>query len=176
MIQTALDLFDQEKPLEALKLAERACELAGAACRPGEKTGGIGSNSDHGRLLIARICLNLGRFEQVERECRSVIRRSPSSADAHYLLGVAHQKLGNLERCLEYLQKAVYLDSDHSLAHFALAELHAAAGEHKKAARAYKNTLRALEQESEEKLAGGSMTITKRALAQLCTRKLGRSS
>jgi chemotaxis protein methyltransferase CheR len=158
MIKTALRLFEEEKPLEALNLAQQACALT--------------PDTTEGRLLIARVCLNLGRFDDVEKECRKVIKQSPSSSDAHYLLGVAYQKMGKRKSSVENLQKAVYLNSDHSLAHFALAELYSASGERKRAERAYKNTLRALEREPEGLLAGGSMTVTKRALAQLCSGKL----
>ena len=83
--------------------------------------------------------------------------------------------MGRHKLAMESLQKSIYLDTGHSLAHFALAELHTAQGEHKKAARAYKNTLKALEHESDERLKSGSTTITKRTLAQLCEKKLNDS-
>ena len=158
LVETALELFDQEKPLEALTLAQRACEL-----KP---------NLETGRLLIARISLNSAQFGEAEKECRRILKESPSSSEAHYLLGVAYQKMGKQKLARESLQKSIYLDTDHPLAHFALAESHATAGEHEKAARAYRNTLKALEVASEERVKSGSTTITKRTLAQLCAKKL----
>lgn len=110
------------------------------------------------RLKRAEILTNRSCFEQAVGECEAALDQEPFLAEAHFILGICWINLGKRDRAVEQLKKTVFIDRDHALAYFYLANLYLEIGDQGKAANEYHRTLRALERSPEgdwQAFAGG---------------------
>jgi len=112
--------------------AADAVEEAVAAWRAGRTEEALGrlealaeADSDDGRapLLAARIHLDRLELDQAERWASVACQRTPLSAPAHHLRGLALQEAGRLDDALAALRRSVFLDPGSVLAQVALADL-----------------------------------------------------
>lgn len=69
-------------------------------------------------VLLAR----LGRYDEAEREVRSVVRAEPANAEAHFRLGVVISKRGLWRDAIPHLRRAVELDPARAEGHYYLGE------------------------------------------------------
>jgi tetratricopeptide (TPR) repeat protein len=67
-------------------------------------------NNTEARLLLARVLIEQGNYAQAAAEMTKAREKSPDSAGALYLLGVALEKDGKLEEALEVYRRAHVLD------------------------------------------------------------------
>jgi chemotaxis protein methyltransferase CheR len=96
-------------------------------------------------LLLARTYANQGRLAEALHWCLKVIAADRLSAGHHYLLAMIRQEMGDLADAAASLHRALFLDPQFVLAHFALANLARIEGKRPEARKHYRNTLRLLE-------------------------------
>jgi tetratricopeptide (TPR) repeat protein len=65
------------------------------------------------RIVLARALIERGQYTMACDELRQVMRGTPDSVEALYLLGVAYEKDGRLEDALRCYRDAYELDRDH---------------------------------------------------------------
>jgi chemotaxis protein methyltransferase CheR len=94
--------------------------------------------------LLARSLANEGRLTDARTWGERWIAADKLNARAHYLHATVLQELGERELARGSLQRAVYLQPDFSLAHFALGNLARAGGFASQATRHFRNALRLL--------------------------------
>jgi chemotaxis protein methyltransferase CheR len=165
----ARELFQQAKKELASKNYQAAENLARQACLAEPQFHEV-------HTLLANIFFSMNRLDEAERECLQAVGINSLSAEPHYLLGHIQRKKKHLLKAMENLKKAIYLNSNYSLAHYTLAEVHKERGQSAEAVKAYRNTLKALEMESEEEVRASSGGFTKRVLAQVCMKNIKKIS
>jgi chemotaxis protein methyltransferase CheR len=165
----ARELFQQAKLELACKNYQKAAELARQASLAEPQFHEV-------HTLLAHIFFSMNRLDDAERECLQAVDLNSLSAEPHYLLGHIQRKKKHLLKAVENLRKAIYLNSNYSLAHYTLAELHKERGQVAEAVKAYRNTLKALEMESEDEVRASSGGFTKRVLAQVCMKNIKKIS
>ncbi|KAF0815334.1 Chemotaxis protein methyltransferase [Andreprevotia sp. IGB-42] len=85
----------------------------------------LGSGVDDTRslLLLAHIHANLGELHQASRCCERAIASDRLNPGCQYLLSAVQEELGQTDEAMAALRRAIYLDPDFVLAHFALGNL-----------------------------------------------------
>ena len=87
------------------KLGQRIVFLSSPTSKTQEPT------EDSVQILLE--LFNQGQFQKALEQARQLLKNKPSSATIHHLIGVANQKLGNLEDAVEAYCKAISLQPDH---------------------------------------------------------------
>jgi chemotaxis protein methyltransferase CheR len=164
-LKDAHQLYEKAKEDFIKKDYEAAKELAKNALE-------IEPGFQEAHILLANILVNQGRFQEAEQECHKAININFLSAEPRYLLGLIYKKKAQYKEALDALTKAIYLNTNYSLAYFTIADLYREKGQAEEATKAYKNTLKALEQESEEHFRESSGGLTKKVFAQVCVRNM----
>jgi chemotaxis protein methyltransferase CheR len=90
---------------------------------------------------VARDCANQGRLDEAIEWCHRAIATDKLNPAHHYLLATIQQELGLGEAAAQSLARALYLDPDFVLAHFALGNLRRAQGRRREARRHFDNAL-----------------------------------
>lgn len=112
--------------------------LGGAACAAPTATVAptpTVSQSVQSRLDAARAALNAGRFEEALQEAQAAVAADPANADAHYLLGNAHNQLAGIAadeasrrdhfaKAVDAYLTAIKLNPNHDAAHTNLATVY----------------------------------------------------
>jgi hypothetical protein len=95
-LNTAIMLKDDlpESYIELARIFERSDNLAGARDKLDEAAGLFPRNSDV-RFEQGRITFNQGNLEEAQRIFENVIRLVPNHANAHYSMGLIHQRNGD---------------------------------------------------------------------------------
>lgn len=65
------------------------------------------SQSDAAKVLRSRLLIGEGKFGEASSDLRPVVTAQPNHPTAHYFLGLAEYRLGNLQQARAALQKAV---------------------------------------------------------------------
>lgn len=91
-----------------------------------------GRSEEESTLLIASYG-NVGEVDAAEKECRVCIGKDTLVPQFHYLLGSILLEKDQQEEAITELKRALFLDADHVMAHFALGSLLAAKGCEKEA-------------------------------------------
>ena len=94
--------------------------------------------------LLARALANQGKLAEALVWCDRWVAATKLDASGHYLRAVILQELGDNEPSRRSLQRAIYLDSDFVLAHFALGNLARNCGKVDQADKHFTNALRLL--------------------------------
>ncbi len=122
----------------AAGLVVAAVALGGAACTAPTPTVAPTptiSQAVGAYLDAARTALQAGQFDAALREAQSAVDANPNSADAHYLLGNAHNQLAgvaadeqarrsHLSKAVDAYLTAIKLDPGHDAAHTNLATVY----------------------------------------------------
>jgi tetratricopeptide (TPR) repeat protein len=69
-------------------------------------------NSVHGLNLLGMICVNTGRQEEAVRLIKRAIKLNPVDAQAHGNLGLAYQRMENLDLAECHLRKSIDIDAN----------------------------------------------------------------
>jgi len=93
---------------------------------------------------IARECANLGRLSEAVDWCRKAIAADKLNPAHHYLLSAIQQELGQGDDAVQSLRRALYLDPDFVLAHYALGNLRNLQGRWREGQRHFENALATL--------------------------------
>jgi chemotaxis protein methyltransferase CheR len=73
--------------------------------------------------LLARVYANQGRLPEAVDCCRKAIAEDKLNPSYHYLLSTILQELNQFEEAARSLKRALYVNQDFALAHFALGNL-----------------------------------------------------
>lgn len=116
--------------------------------------------------LLARSLANLGQRADALVWCERWIAADKLDCTAHYLRAVILLELGDAERARTCLQRAVYLDPDFVLAHFALGNLERSRGHSGAADKHFANALDLLQRHPPDALLPESEGLSVRRLTQ----------
>lgn len=87
----------------------------------------------------ARDCANQGRLDEAAARCREAIAADKLNPAGHYLFAAIQQEQGYNDDAMQSLKRALYLDPDFVLAHFALGNLCRSQGRHREAQRHFEH-------------------------------------
>jgi len=101
--------------------------------------------ADPGKLSrAARLCANEGRLGEAIEWCEKALAAERLNPLCYYLLATIQQEHGQIDAAAQSLTRALYLDADFALAHFALGNLRLAQGRRREAGRHFANALAVL--------------------------------
>lgn len=93
----------------------------------------------------ARACANQGKLTEAAEWCEKAVAADKLNPAHPYLLATIRQEQGHYDLAVQSLMRALYLDPDFVLAHFALGNLRLAQGRRREAERHFRNTLALLQ-------------------------------
>ncbi len=126
--QLARAYTGMKMPDQALRAAERACQLA-----PDDPI----NLRQYGRLLM-----DIGRYNEAARMLERSIQRDPDSAFGQILLGRAYGELNDLRRAVDAFRRAAQLDSKAPEPHYWMGVFYQRAGKRRDATTALQQALR----------------------------------
>lgn len=127
---------------EAMALYER-----GRYLEVEEKLSGQGVNSQHKHeavILLARAYANQGKLTEALECCKRAIGINKLEPGYYYLCATVLDEQGQSAEAIKSLKKALFLDHDFILAHFAMGNLHRKQGTSKDSRKHYDNALQLL--------------------------------
>jgi len=133
----------RDRYLEAIALYDEGSYEA-AAVKVREFLAAREDNADALELL-AKSYANLGKLAEARQCCEDAINADKLRAHNHYLLSIILEEQGELDEAAAALKRALYIDQDFVLAHFALGNMNRQAGKMKEAERNFGNALQILE-------------------------------
>jgi chemotaxis protein methyltransferase CheR len=128
--------------------------------------------------LRARDCADLGELSQARRWCEQALAADRLNPALHYLHAAVMQEQEALEEAALALRKAIYLDQDFVMAHFAMGNLALRRGDARGARKHFDNVLALLDGYQQDELLPESEGITvgrmrEIVLSTISMRKLG---
>jgi chemotaxis protein methyltransferase CheR len=124
-------------PAPAIFPGPVVAEVTGAvpanAAEPGEALATKQNDSREAPALMARACANLGRLAEAVEWCEQAIAADKLNPAYQYLFATIQQEQGQNDAAAQSLTRALYLDPDFVLAHFALGNLRLAQGRRREA-------------------------------------------
>ena len=111
-------------------------------------------------LMIARTYANQGRFADAGNWGRRLLKLDRLRAPNHYLLAMICQECGDLGAAAASLQRALFLDPNFVMAHFASANLARLEGRARDARKHYQNTLALLDSMTPDEILPESEGLT----------------
>ncbi len=97
------------------------------------------------QLKIIRNHANQGNLKKALQLVHEFLKHNSVNPEAYYLLGTINLELSKTAEAEKWLQKVLFLNPDHILAHFHLAILYHTNGHHKKSKIYFKNVLKLIE-------------------------------
>ena|SRR5882724_5688583 len=128
-LEEALALFEQGHYAEAVTKLE--------GCSQFERTPGISA-------LVARACANSGKLAEAREWAEKAISSDKLNAALHYLRATILQEQGEIEESVAAFKRALYLEPDFVLAHFALGNHASRKGNSKEADKHFTNAMNLL--------------------------------
>lgn len=120
-------------------------------------------------LRMARDCANQGRLGEALEWCEQAIAADKLNPAHHYLLATILQEQGQHDTAIQSLMRALYLDPDFVLAHFALGNLHHSQGRYRQAQRHFENVLLLLRRHPPDETLPEADGLTAGRLAEITT-------
>ena len=117
----------------------------------------------------ARSYANLGKLTEAASWCEKAIATNKLKPTAHYLLAIICQELGEGPKAIRSLRRALYLDPDFVLAHFALGNLCRFHGQPGEAERHFDIALGLLSPRTDDELLPESNGLTAGRLRDIVT-------
>jgi chemotaxis protein methyltransferase CheR len=106
--------------------------------------------------LLGQAYANLGQWQEAEQWCRQAVRYNNLQLDAYYTLALVMQHQGQLDQAIGAMKKVVYIDRNHVLGHFGLADLYHSNGQLPQACKSLDNARRLLERCADDQIIPGS--------------------
>ncbi len=123
--------------------------------------------SSSAMLLMARAFANQRKLEEALKWIDLVMAKDKLNPDAHYLEGIILQEKDDLKGALLSLKRALFLDPDCVLAHFAFGNLEMRRGRSKESKKRFNITLGILAEYSENYILPGSENMTAGQLTEI---------
>ncbi len=120
-------------------------------------------------ILLARSYANCGKTVPALEWCEKAIAIDRLNPGCHYLHAMILQERGQVEKAVKSLQRALYLDQDFVLAHFALGNLCKQQGKIKESERHFMNALSLLRRFKNDEILPESEGITAGRLSEIIT-------
>jgi len=120
-------------------------------------------------ILLARAYANYGKTAQALAWCEKAIGIDRLNPGCHYLHAMILQERGQVEEAVKSLGRALYLDQDFVLAHFALGNLCKHRGKFTESDRHFKNALALLGMFKNDEILPDSEGITAGRLSEIIT-------
>ncbi len=117
--------------------------------------------------LLARSYANQGRLSLALEWCERAIAKNKVSPGFHYLRATILQEQGQVEESVKSLKRALYLDQNFTLAHFALGILCQTMGKLQESHRHFENALSLLNTHPDDEIVSESEGITVRRLTEI---------
>lgn len=117
--------------------------------------------------MMARAFANLGELNEALIWCQKAISINKLNPDFYYLLATILQEQGNIEEAITALNRAIYVDYDFVLAHFAMGNLKRLLGNDKESDKYFNNTLELLHNYEKEDILQEAEGITAGRLADI---------
>jgi len=111
-------------------------------------------------VLLGQAYANLSCWQDAERWCHQAVRLDKLALDAYYTLALVLQHQGKLNPAIEAMKKVIYIDRNHVLGHFGLANLYRSNGQVLQALKSLDNARRLLNGHSREEVVPNSGGIT----------------
>jgi chemotaxis protein methyltransferase CheR len=127
-------------------------------------------------IHLARDLANEGRLTEALACADNAVAAEKLNPRAHYLRAMILQEQGALHDAARELQRAIYLDHDFVLAHFALGNLARSAGRAKEADRHFENALRRLRAHSQDDILPESDGLSAGRLVEIITASMAEES
>lgn len=121
--------------------------------------------------LLGQAYANLGEWQQAEHWCRQAVRLDNLSLDAYYTLALVLQHQSRLNEAIDAMKKVVYIDRNHALGHFGLADLYHSNRQLPLALKSLDNARRLLERYTDDQVIPGSGGITTGRLRETVIRE-----
>lgn len=118
---------------------------------------------------MARSCANQGRLNEALEWCEQAIAADKLNPLHHYLSATILQEQRRHDVAIQSLIRALYLDPDFVLAHFALGNLHQSQGRYRQAQRYFGNVLALLRKHSQDEILPEADGLTAGRLAEIVT-------
>lgn len=115
----------------------------------------------------ARFYANQGQLTEAIAWCEKAIAADKLNPATHYLLATIRQEQGESEAAAQSLMRALYLDPDFVLAHFALGNLRLAQGRHREAQRHFDNAQALLHTHPQDEILPESEGLTAGRLGEI---------
>ncbi|MHB1937194.1 MAG: CheR family methyltransferase [Acidobacteriaceae bacterium] len=138
------------------------------ASRPGERPP-LDADGNAALSRAARTCANQGRLSEAAEWCEQAIAVDKLNPAHLYLLATIRQEQGHYDPAAQSLMRALYLDPDFVLAHFALGNLRLAQGQRREAERHFRNTLALLLQHTRDEVLPESDGMSADRLVEIIT-------
>lgn len=126
-----------------------------------------GHDEDGAPCQRARICANQGKLDEAIAWCEKAIAADKLNPAHHYLLATIQQEHGQRDAAAQSLKRALYLDPDFVLAHFALGALCLSQGQRREAERHFDNALALLHAHSQDEILPESEGLTASRLGEI---------
>lgn len=115
----------------------------------------------------ARLCAGEGRLGEAIEWCEKAIAADRLDPAHYYLLATILQEQGQVDAAARSLTRALYLDADFALAHFALGNLRLSQGRRRDAERHFANALAVLRARAQDEALPESDGLTAGRLAEI---------
>lgn len=126
-----------------------------------------GGRNQESCVLFVRVLANQGRLEEAFGFCEEAVSADKCNARLHYLLATILEEQKQVEEARVSLKKALYLDRNFVLAHFALANLSLRAGKAANARKHFSNVTEILSGYKPDDIIPESEGITAGRLAEI---------
>ena len=161
---------DADPYSEALKLFEQGC-YAEAEQKISALLAGADNNAP-ALALLSRIYANQGRLTEAHDLCERAIAADKLNPAYQYLLAAVLHEMGREDESKISLNRAVYLNQDFVLAHFALGNLARRKGMKRESERHFQNALSILRKYPPDNILPESEGITARRMVEIIGRSM----
>jgi len=135
-------LVDQGKPEEAISLLRQGTDS--------------GKDSARACYMIAKLEADSGNLAEAKRQCGLAVENNKLMIEAHYLMAVVCQELGDDEGAIAALKKSIYINRTFAEAYVCLGSIYRRLGKEQQAGKAFANASRILEDRHVESLVSQS--------------------
>jgi len=137
-------LYDEAVVLYEQGRYDEAVEKIGLYLKNSAEESGEPHSEGKAMALLARACANQGKLAEAQKWCEKAIIADKLTPGLHYLLATILQEQDRAGEAVVSLKRALYLDQNYVLAHFALGNLARQQGNLKESAKHFDNALRIL--------------------------------
>jgi chemotaxis protein methyltransferase CheR len=138
-----------------------------ASLKPEEGAGAGGKKPVEAMALLARASANQGKLEEAREWCEKAMAADRLDPELQYLRAMILQEQGQTDEAVVSLKRALYLDRNFTLAHFALGSLARMKGKRKDAVRHFKIALSILAACPREQIVPASEGMTAARLREI---------
>jgi len=126
--------------------------------------------------MLARAYANQGKLEEALEWSHKTILKEKLNPEYHYLHGAILHEQGMIEEAAASLRRAIFLDPELAVAHFALGNLARRRGKHKESARHYRAALSILRRRPPDEPVQASDGLTAGRLTEIIATLTGKEA